>query len=200
MSGGAVPHADGVVISLARMNRIIEVDLESGRVTVEPGVTNLAITQAVAPHGFYYAPDPSSQQVCTIGGNVAENSGGAHCLKHGFTVHHVTGLEVVLPDGDVVYLGGKGLDTTVPTSSASSSAPRERSGSPRRIDVRSCAGPRAVRTLLAGFDSTSAGGGGGLGDDRGRHPPRRRWRSWTGSRSRLRRRRCTRVFRTSTPS
>ena len=110
LSGGAVPHADGIVISLARMNRIVEVDLESGRVIVEPGVTNLAVTEAVAPHDFYYAPDPSSQQVCTIGGNLAENSGGAHCLKHGFTVTHVTGLEVVLPDGDVVHLGGKGLD------------------------------------------------------------------------------------------
>ena len=97
-------------ISLARMNRILEIDLESGRVVVEPGVTNLAVTQAVTADGFYYAPDPSSQQVCTIGGNVAENSGGAHCLKYGFTVNHVSALEVVLPDGEVVHLGGKGLD------------------------------------------------------------------------------------------
>ena len=89
LSGGALPVADGIVISLARMNRIVEIDLENGRVVVEPGVTNLEITKAVAADGFYYAPDPSSQQVCTIGGNVAENSGGAHCLKYGFTMNHV---------------------------------------------------------------------------------------------------------------
>jgi glycolate oxidase len=89
LSGGALPVADGVVISLARMTRVHEIDLDAGTVTVDPGVTNLDITRAVAADGFYYAPDPSSQQVCTIGGNVAENSGGAHCLKHGFTVNHV---------------------------------------------------------------------------------------------------------------
>ncbi|HEX4747055.1 MAG TPA: FAD-binding protein, partial [Gaiellaceae bacterium] len=87
LSGGATPVAGGVVVSLARMNRILEIDLASQRVVVEPGVTNLDVTRAVAPHGFFYAPDPSSQQVCTIGGNVAENSGGAHCLKYGFTTH-----------------------------------------------------------------------------------------------------------------
>ena len=96
LSGGALPVADGIVISLARLNRVLEVDLERGRVVVEPGVTNLEITKAVAGDGFYYAPDPSSQQVCTIGGNVAENSGGAHCLKHGFTVNHVLAADVVL--------------------------------------------------------------------------------------------------------
>ena len=86
------------------MNRIVEVDLEHARVVVEPGVTNLEITKAVAADGFYYAPDPSSQQVCTIGGNVAENSGGAHCLKYGFTVNHVLAADVVLPDGELVTL------------------------------------------------------------------------------------------------
>ncbi len=104
LSGGALPVADGVVISLTRMNRVLEVDLDRGRVVVEPGVTNLDITRAVAAEGFYYAPDPSSQQVCTIGGNVAENSGGAHCLKHGFTVNHVLAVDVVLPDGELVTL------------------------------------------------------------------------------------------------
>src|SRR5690606_20058906 len=92
-------------ISLARLDRILEVDVDRGRVVVEPGVTNLDITRAVASAGFYYAPDPSSQQVCTIGGNVAENSGGAHCLKHGFTVNHVLEADVVLPDGELVTLG-----------------------------------------------------------------------------------------------
>ena len=106
--GRALPVAGGVVISLARMRRILEIDLDGGRVIVEPGVANLDVTRAVAPHGYYYAPDPSSQQVCTIGGNVAENSGGAHCLKYGFTVNHVCGLAVVLPDGELVELGGEG--------------------------------------------------------------------------------------------
>jgi glycolate oxidase len=104
LSGGALPVAEGIVVSLTRMNRVLSVDLEAGRVTVQPGVTNLAVTEAVAAEGFYYAPDPSSQQVCTIGGNVAENSGGAHCLKHGFTVNHVLEAEVVLPDGERVRL------------------------------------------------------------------------------------------------
>src|SRR6188768_2327700 len=110
LSGGALPVAEGIVISLARMNRILEVDLDSQRVRVEPGVTNLDVTRAVAADGFFYAPDPSSQQVCTIGGNVAENSGGAHCLKYGFTVNHVTGAKVVLPDGELLSLGGKAID------------------------------------------------------------------------------------------
>ena len=96
------------------MNRILEIDLASQRIVVEPGVANLDVTEAVRGDGFFYAPDPSSQQVCTIGGNVAENSGGAHCLKNGFTVHHVTALTVVLPDGDVVELGGKALDPDGP--------------------------------------------------------------------------------------
>ncbi len=158
LSGGAVPHADGVVISLARMNRIVEIDLESGRVTVEPGVTNLAVTQAVAAHGFYYAPDPSSQQVCTIGGNVAENSGGAHCLKHGFTVTHVTGLEVVLPDGEVVYLGGKGLDNDGIDVMGVFIGSEGTLGIATRMTLRILRLPESVRTLLAGFDSTSQAG------------------------------------------
>src|SRR5712672_42998 len=89
LSGGALPVADGIVISLARLNAVLDVDVDAGYVVVEPGVTNLDVTRAVSASGFYYAPDPSSQQVCTIGGNVAENSGGAHCLKYGFTTNHV---------------------------------------------------------------------------------------------------------------
>src|SRR5215213_5996666 len=104
LSGGALPVADGVVISLARLKRILEVDPVDRRAVVEPGVTNLEITAAAAPHGLYYAPDPSSQQVCTIGGNVAENSGGAHCLKYGFTTNHVLEMEVVLADGELAEL------------------------------------------------------------------------------------------------
>src|SRR5256886_13260665 len=104
LSGGALPVADGVVISLARLNRVLEVDVERGFVVVEPGVTNLEVTRAVGAEGFFYAPDPSSQQVCTIGGNLAEHSGGAHCLKYGFTVNHVLAAQVVLPAGEVVEL------------------------------------------------------------------------------------------------
>ena len=110
LSGGALPVKDGIVISTARMNRILEVDLPNQRVVVEPGVINLDVTGKVSPHGFFYAPDPSSQSVCSIGGNVAENSGGAHCLKYGFTTTHVLGIEVVLPDGTLVHLGGRTLD------------------------------------------------------------------------------------------
>src|SRR5207249_7400443 len=101
---------DGVLIALTRLNRILDVDLANHRITVEPGVINLDVTRRVAPHGFYYAPDPSSQLICSIGGNIAENSGGAHCLKYGFTVHHVLAVEAVLPNGDLVHIGGSALD------------------------------------------------------------------------------------------
>src|ERR1044072_8320979 len=109
--GGAMPIAGGLLIGLARLNRVLDVDIPNRRVTVEPGVSNLEITRLVAPHGFYYAPDPSSQQVCSIGGNVAENSGGAHCLKYGFTLHHVLRAEAVLPNGEIIHVGGSALDT-----------------------------------------------------------------------------------------
>jgi glycolate oxidase len=99
LSGGALPAAGGIVISLARMNRILEFDFANRQVVVEPGVINAHVTQRVAARGYFYAPDPSSQSVCTIGGNVAENAGGAHCLKYGFTTTHVLALDVVLPSG-----------------------------------------------------------------------------------------------------
>jgi glycolate oxidase len=107
LSGGALPVPGGVVISLARLNRVLDVDIPNRRVTVEPGVTNLEITKKVAPYGYYYAPDPSSQQVCSIGGNVAENSAGAHCLKYGFTVHHIIAVDAVLPNGEMVQIGSQ---------------------------------------------------------------------------------------------
>src|SRR4051794_37647355 len=110
LSGGALPVEEGVLVVMSRMNRILDVDLENQRVVVEPGVTNLSVSQAVGPDHFY-PPDPSSQIVCSIGGNVAENSGGAHCFKYGFTTNYVTGLDVVLADGERVQLGGKGVDT-----------------------------------------------------------------------------------------
>jgi glycolate oxidase len=158
LSGGATPMAGGVVVSLTRMNRILEVDLESQRVVVEPGVANLDVTRAVAADGFFYAPDPSSQQVCTIGGNVAENSGGAHCLKHGFTTHHVTGLTLVLADGEVVELGGKALDAEGPDLLGLVVGSEGTLGIATRITLRIVRAPEEVRTLLAGFATTDAAG------------------------------------------
>ena len=107
LSGGALPVEDGVLISLARMNRILEIDIRNRLVVVEPGVVNRSVSEAVDSYGFYYAPDPSSQIVCTIGGNVAENSGGVHCLKYGVTTNHILGIEMVLPNGEILELGGK---------------------------------------------------------------------------------------------
>jgi glycolate oxidase len=158
LSGGATPVAGGVVVSLARMNGILEIDLASQRVIVEPGVANLDVTRAVAAEGFFYAPDPSSQQVCTIGGNVAENSGGAHCLKHGFTVHHVTGLTLVLPDGEIVELGGKALDPDGPDLLGVVVGSEGTLGIVTRITLRVVRSPQVVRTLLAGFHTMDAAG------------------------------------------
>ena len=110
LSGGALPLTDGVLLGMAKFNRIREIDFDNRVVVAEPGVTNLAVTQAVEHVGFYYAPDPSSQIACTIGGNVAENSGGVHCLKYGMTTNNVLGCEIVLMTGEVVRIGGKHLD------------------------------------------------------------------------------------------
>ena len=158
LSGGATPVAGGVVIALTRMNRILELDLASQRVVVEPGVTNLDVTRAVAPHGFFYAPDPSSQQVCTVGGNVAENSGGAHCLKYGFTVHHVTGLTLVTPDGETVELGGKALDHDGPDLLGVVVGSEGTLGIVTEVTLRVVRVPEAIRTLLAGFGEMDAAG------------------------------------------
>jgi glycolate oxidase len=156
LSGGALPVADGIVISLARMNRILDVDVDAGRVIVEPGVTNLAVTQAVIGDGFYYAPDPSSQQVCTIGGNLAENSGGAHCLKYGFTVHHVLAADVVLPDGGVVELR---RDAPGPDLLGAFVGSEGTLGIATRVTLKILRRPERVVTLLAGFESTDTAGG-----------------------------------------
>ncbi|HEX5811950.1 MAG TPA: FAD-binding protein, partial [Pseudonocardia sp.] len=158
LSGGALPVADGVVISLARLKRVLEVDPVDRRATVEPGVTNLDITAAAAPHGLYYAPDPSSQQVCTIGGNVAENSGGAHCLKYGFTTNHVLELEVVLPDGSVVTLGSDTGEQAGPDLRGVFLGSEGTLGITTKIVVRLLRTPESVRTLLADFPSVRAAG------------------------------------------
>jgi glycolate oxidase len=159
LSGGALPLEDGVLIALARMNRILEIDLRSRVAVVEPGVSNLAVSEAVAPHGLYYAPDPSSQVVCSIGGNVAENSGGAHCLKYGFTTHHVLGLEVVLPDGERVTLGAMGVPDAAGYDLTGTFVGSEGTlGVVTKVALRLSRRPEAVRTLLAAFDSTDAAG------------------------------------------
>ncbi len=158
LSGGALPVADGVVISLSRLTRILEVDPADRRAVVEPGVSNLAITKAAAPHGLYYAPDPSSQQVCTIGGNVAENSGGAHCLKYGFTTHHVLSARLVLPDGSVVTVGGDTGEQTGPDLRGVVLGSEGTLGIVTQVTVRLLRVPESVRTLLADFPSIAAAG------------------------------------------
>jgi glycolate oxidase len=154
LSGGALPVAEGVLIVLARLRRILEIELESSRVLVEPGVTNLAVSKAVAP-GHFYPPDPSSQVVCSIGGNIAENSGGAHCFKYGFTTNYVTGLEVVLSDGTVVWLDrdAPGYDLLGAFVGSEGTL-----GVATRIELRVIPKPESVRTLVAFFDTTAAAG------------------------------------------
>ncbi|MFI7692154.1 FAD-linked oxidase C-terminal domain-containing protein [Nonomuraea sp. NPDC049655] len=155
LSGGALPREDGVLIVTSKMRRILEIDLPNRRAVVEPGVTNLAITEAVRDAGYYYAPDPSSQQVCSIGGNVAENSGGAHCLKYGFTVNHVEACEIVTPYGDLVVLDrmDPGYDLLGAFVGSEGTL-----GIATRITVRLSRAPEAVTTVLAAFEDIERGG------------------------------------------
>jgi glycolate oxidase len=159
LSGGALAQADGVLIVMTKMNKILEIDPVSRRAVLEPGVTNLAVSKAAEPFGYFYAPDPSSQVVCSVGGNVAENSGGAHCLKHGFTVNHVTGLEVVTPAGEITWLGdgtgaSPGYDLLGTFTGSEGTL-----GIATKIVVKLTRIPAAVTTLLAGFGTTGEGGG-----------------------------------------
>ncbi len=158
LSGGAMPVADGVVISLQKLRRILEIDVENRRAVLEPGVYNLEISKAAAPYGLYYAPDPSSQQVCTIGGNVAENSGGAHCLKYGFTTNHVLEMDVVLADGSVVTLGGPTGEQAGPDLRGLFIGSEGTLGVCTRVTVRLLQTPETVRTVLADFPSIEAAG------------------------------------------
>jgi glycolate oxidase len=157
LSGGALPVEEGIVISVNRMNRILEVDLPNQRMVVEPGVTNLDVSKAAGPTHFY-PPDPSSQIVCSIGGNVAENSGGAHCFKYGFTTNYVTGLELVLPDGELIEIGGKELDLPGYDLLGAFVGSEGTLGIATKITVRVVPVPEAVRTLVAFFDTTSHAG------------------------------------------
>jgi len=157
LSGGALPIADGILIVTSRMKRVLELDLANQRVCVEPGVTNIAVSSAVAPD-FFYPPDPSSQIVCSIGGNVAENSGGAHCFKYGFTTNYVCGLEVVLPDGELVVLGGRELDPPGYDLLGAFVGSEGTLGIATKVWLRVVPVPESVRTLVAFFDSTHAAG------------------------------------------
>ena len=157
LSGGAVPVLGGVLIVLSRMRRILRVDLDNGRVEVEPGVTNVQVSKAVAPTHFY-PPDPSSQIVCSIGGNVAENSGGAHCFKYGFTTNYVLGLELVLADGGMVKLGGEELDHPGYDLLGAFVGSEGTLGVATRITLRVVPVPEGVRTLVAYFESTDHAG------------------------------------------
>ncbi len=158
LSGGSTPVPDGVVIALNRLNRILRVDLEQRLAVVEPGVINLDITRAVAVHGLLFAPDPSSQPVCTIGGNVAFNSGGAHCLKYGMTSNHVLALKVVLPDGEVTQLGSESLESTDADYVGMFVGSEGLFGIALEITVRLLPKPETYRTVLAAYHSLQAAG------------------------------------------
>jgi glycolate oxidase len=158
LSGGALPVADGVVVGLSRMRSILTVDLDNHQVTVQPGVTNLEVSKAVRPLGYFYAPDPSSQQVCTIGGNVAENSGGAHCLKYGFTTHHVMGATFVTADGRVAHLGGAIRDPAGYDLLGVVIGSEGTLGIVTEVVLRIVRVPESTQTVLAAFSSMGDAG------------------------------------------
>ena len=158
LSGGALPLGDGVLLGMAKFNRIREIDFENRVVVVEPGVTNLAVTNAVADAGFYYAPDPSSQIACTIGGNVAENSGGVHCLKYGMTTNNLLGCEIVLITGEVLRIGGKHLDSPGYDLLGLIAGSEGLLGVVTEVTVRILKKPETARALLVGFPSSEDAG------------------------------------------
>ncbi len=158
LSGGARPLADGVLLTLTKMNRVLEVDTDTCTARVEPGVTNLSITDSVAHHGLYYAPDPSSQLACSIGGNVAENSGGVHCLKYGLTVHNVLGITVQTIEGDQLVLGGKTLDAPGYDLLAAMIGSEGMLGVVTEVVVKLLPEPSVKRALLAAFDDIRQAG------------------------------------------
>jgi glycolate oxidase len=158
LSGGALPLADGILLAMSKFNRVLEIDYDNRCVVVQPGVTNLAITKAVEHKGFYYAPDPSSQIACTIGGNVAENSGGVHCLKYGLTTNNILGVEMVLVTGEVIRLGGKHLDSEGYDILAIVTGSEGLLGVVTEVTVRILQKPETARAMLVGFASSEAGG------------------------------------------
>jgi len=156
LSGGALPLADGILLGLSRLNRILELDYDNRLAVVQPGVTNLAVSQAVAARGFYYAPDPSSQVACTIGGNVAENSGGVHCLKYGMTSHNVLGLTLVLMDGEILRLGGRGLDAPGYDLLGVVIGSEGLLGVVTEVTLKLLPKPESARAILIGFPSVDS--------------------------------------------
>ena len=158
LSGGALPLADGILLGLGKFNRILEVDFENRCAVVQPGVTNLGVTQAVEHAGFYYAPDPSSQIACSIGGNVAENAGGVHCLKYGLTTNNLLGLEVVLIDGEVLRIGGKHLDSDAYDLLGLLTGSEGLLGVVTEVTVRLLKKPETARALLIGFPTSEQAG------------------------------------------
>jgi glycolate oxidase len=158
LSGGSLPVQDGLLIALNRLNRIVRLDPEQRLAVVEPGVINLDVSKAAAPHNLYYAPDPSSQQVCTIGGNIAFNSGGAHCLKYGMTSNHVLGLKVVLADGEIIDLGGDSLESVGPDLVGLFVGSEGLFGVALEITLRLLPRPEKFETVLAAYPSLEAAG------------------------------------------
>lgn len=158
LSGGALPLADGVLLGLGKFKRVLDIDLDNRCVVVQPGVTNLAISNAVAHAGFYYAPDPSSQIACTIGGNIAENSGGVHCLKYGLTTNNVLGVEMVLMDGTILRLGGKHLDAGSYDLLGVITGSEGLLGVVTEVTVRILRKPATARAVLLGFPTSRQGG------------------------------------------
>src|SRR5215831_3352199 len=158
LSGGALPLADGVLLGMAKFNRVLEVDYDNRCAVVQPGVTNLAISKAVESAGFYYAPDPSSQIACTIGGNVAENSGGVHCLKYGLTTNNLLGIETVLMDGEVLRLGGKHFDAEGYDLLGVMTGSEGLLGVVTEVTVRILPKPRTARAVLIGFPTIEDAG------------------------------------------
>jgi len=158
LSGGSLPIEDGLVIGLNRLNRILRLDPDERLAVVQPGVVNLDVSKAAAPYGLYYAPDPSSQPICTIGGNIAFNSGGAHCLKYGMTSNHVLGIKAVLPDGEVVDLGGESLEEVGPDLVGLFVGSEGLFGVALEITLRLLPKPELYRTVLAAYDSLGAAG------------------------------------------
>ncbi len=154
LSGGALPLADGILLGLSKFNRVLEIDYGNRCAVVQPGVTNLAITKAVEHKGFYYAPDPSSQIACTIGGNVAENSGGVHCLKYGLTANNVLGIEMVLISGEVIRLGGKHLDSEGYDLMGLMTGSEGLLGVVTEVTVRILQKPETARAVVVGFPAS----------------------------------------------
>ena len=158
LSGGALAVTGGVIIEMARMNRVLEIDIENERMIVEPGIYNLDVSTLLDPYGYFFAPDPASQKACSLGGNVGENAGGPHCFKYGVTSNHVLGLEVVLPDGEIALFGGKALDLPGLDLTGLFVGSEGTLGIATRIILRIVRKPEAVKTMLAVYDSIEDAG------------------------------------------